>query len=311
MIDRLDKKSKQYLLSLPQVVGIGHGLKEVSGSQTSDEAIMVLVKKKVTANSLPKQMLVPKVFENMPTDVIEVGDLIAHETADRITETDVSIQLSPTSRVRPAPPGVSIGHYRITAGTFGAVVYDKANGQALILSNNHVLANASNGRDFQARIGDAILQPGPADGGRVSRNIIGRLNRFVPLMDRGINQVDCAAAKPDSSNLIVPEILQIGLVNGVTDPVLGMEVKKSGRTTGLTKGQVRAMNVIVNVSYGFNRVLRFEKQILTSPMSSPGDSGSLVLDSNNRAVGLLFAGSDTTTIVNPIRLVLDSLKIRF
>ncbi len=334
MIDRLDNNSKQYLLSLPLVAGIGHGLKETGGIQTNNEAIIVLVKKKIPPDRLAKHQLVPASICGMLTDVIEVGELVAHargmsDAPDGVLEPGdhgqpetgqpenaavdtLEIMQSRTARVRPAPPGVSIGHYRVTAGTFGAVVYDNSTGIPIILSNNHVLANATNGRDLRARLNDPVLQPGSIDGGRQNRNIIARLARFIPLAESpGLNLVDCAAAQPLQNELVVPEILGIGKVQGVTAPSLGMNVKKSGRTTGLTYGQVRAVNVIANVSYGRNRVLRFEKQILTTRISSPGDSGSLVLDEQNRAVGLLFAGSDTSTILNPIQTVLDLLKARF
>ena len=47
-------------------------------------------------------------------------------------------------------------------------------------------------------------------------------------------------------------------------------------------------------------------------MSSPEDSGSLVVDGiDPLAVGLLFAGSDTTTVIYPIDRVLDLLGVRF
>ncbi len=84
-------------------------------------------------------------------------------------------------RARPAQPGMSIGHHKITAGTFGAVVKDKRSGKPLILSNNHVLANISNGSDGKAKKGDIILQPGSYDGGKEDNDAIGYLERFVPI----------------------------------------------------------------------------------------------------------------------------------
>ena len=66
------------------------------------------------------------------------------------------------------------------------------------------------------------------------------------------------------------------------------------------------------MSYGSNQIATFENQIIAGAMSSPGDSGSLVVDgSEPLAVGLLFAGSDTTTVINPIDRVLDLLNITF
>ncbi len=321
MIDRLDRQTKRLLLSLPFVVGIGHGLKEVGGIQTNADALVILVTKKVPADCLKTHQIAPKSIDGHSTDVIEVGHLTAHERSERrlLQEEHQARELqivgdredaSVTSRIRPAVPGISIGHYLVTAGTFGAVVYD-TDGQALILSNNHVLANASNGMGIRARLNDPVLQPGAYDGGRSKNNIIANLHRYVALRDTTVNRVDCALAKPLQPDLIKPEIFGIGTVLGVTTPSLGMEVKKSGRTTGVTYGTIRAINVTATVAYGSNRGLRFENQILTTGMSSPGDSGSLVLDSENRAVGLLFAGSDTSTIINPVQTVLDLLEVRF
>jgi len=312
MMDRLDEQSKSKLLTLPQVVGVGYGFKEVKGVKTEQEAIIVLVTKKLPPEQLTEHELVPKNVNSMVTDVIEVGELKALEV-----EMLEPLQ-SRTEKVRPAPPGVSIGHYLITAGTFGAVVYDNSTAQPMILSNNHVLANATNGNDQRASINDRIYQPGPVDFVHVDlgyadrQYIIACLKRFVNLADYpAINVVDCAIGEPLENSMIIPDILEIGLVQGVTTPVINMDVKKSGRTTGLTFGQITVLDAMVDVQYGPGRILRFDHQIITTNMSSPGDSGSLLLDVNNLAVGLLFAGSNTATIHNPIQDVLDLLSVNF
>jgi len=65
----------------------------------------------------------------------------------------------------------------------------------------------------------------------------------------------------------------------------------------------------VDVQYGGGRIARFTDQLLAGPMSQGGDSGSAVLDQGNRLVGLLFAGSDNSTIVNQIQHVFDALDL--
>jgi hypothetical protein len=85
-------------------------------------------------------------------------------------------------------------------------------------------------------------------------------------------------------------------------------VRKSGRTTELTTGQIHVLETTVNIQYG-DQTARFEGQIVTGPMSEPGDSGSLLVASDALlAVGLLFAGSEQATIYNPIQDVLDELE---
>lgn len=96
-----------------------------------------------------------------------------------------------------------------------------------------------------------------------------------------------------------------GLVNGE----LGMAIKKSGRTTGLTTGEIQQVDVTVNVQYGAGRIARFSDQLLAGAMSQGGDSGSAILDNGNKLVGLLFAGSDSTTIINRMENVFSGLGL--
>lgn len=90
---------------------------------------------------------------------------------------------------------------------------------------------------------------------------------------------------------------------------IGMPVMKYGRSTQQTKGRVYAINATVTVGYD-SGVALFVNQIIITPgnFSAPGDSGSLIVGQKKNArkpVGLLFAGSDTITVANPIDAVLD------
>jgi hypothetical protein len=343
---------QESLLAKPNVVGVAVGLK----NQVGEPSVVVLVQQKLPLAALSADAMVPKELDGVRTDVVEVGYLRAYQ--------------SPRDRFRPEIPcGVSIGHYKITAGTLGVIVTDTQTGEKLILSNNHVLANSNN-----ALVGDAILQPGPADGGQNPGDMVARLERFIPLryvddpdpaptptptpppggggtgcdilslvvsivnglaallgsgqrvapvaapkpaapQSAGVsaqvplNEVDAALAKPLDPSKFTGDILGIGKVSGTKAAALGMKVRKSGRTTGYTEGTVTLLNATVNVAYG-SRTARFTGQIITTPMSQGGDSGSLIVDgTENKAVGLLFAGSNLSTIFNPIDKVLAALKV--
>ncbi len=164
------------MLQLPNVVGIGIGKKIVAGYETGEFCITVLVSRKLPVNYLRAEETVPSMIGAIPTDVVETGIL----TADTQVESGGS-HPDRRIRMRPAQPGLSIGHYFFATGTFGAVAYDNRSGEKVILSNNHVLANATNGSDSLANIGDPILQPGQQDGGRQTRDVIGTLLRVAPL----------------------------------------------------------------------------------------------------------------------------------
>jgi hypothetical protein len=88
-----------------------------------------------------------------------------------------------------------------------------------------------------------------------------------------------------------------------------MAVRKSGRTTAITTGEIQQVDVTVDVDYGSGRTARFTDQLLAGAMSQGGDSGSAVLDADKNLVGLLFAGSDTTTIINRIENVFSALQV--
>ena len=121
--------------------------------------------------------------------------------------------------------------------------------------------------------------------------------------------MDAAIARPLDPLDVVDEILEIGPIKGVAIAELGDAVKKSGRTTGLTTGVILQTDVTVDVSYGGGKVARFVDQLMAGPMSAGGDSGSAVLNDGDELVGLLFAGSDSTTIFNHIDNVFMELNV--
>jgi hypothetical protein len=90
---------------------------------------------------------------------------------------------------------------------------------------------------------------------------------------------------------------------------VGTIVQKTGRTTNYTLGRITGVNATVDINYGGGRVGRFLDQILTTPMSAGGDSGSLVTTTDEVAVGLLFAGSSQVTILNQIERVRSLLRV--
>jgi hypothetical protein len=121
--------------------------------------------------------------------------------------------------------------------------------------------------------------------------------------------VDAAVALPVSQNAITPEILEVGNVKGVKEAQIGAKLKKSGRSSGVNTSEVRVVSALMRVALSTQESVMFDDQIVTGPMASPGDSGSLVLDEDNYAIGLLFAGSDSASVVNRIQHVMEMLDI--
>lgn len=325
-------KVRPQLMAKPNVVATGIGYKRVENRRTDSLSIICSVEVKKPEDRLAENNLIPREIQNIPTDVNPTGILRPFQ--------------DPTGRFRPAPGGVSIGHVNITAGTLGCLV--QKNGDLYILSNNHVLANsneASEGdpilqpgphdggqrpEDEIAKLNDyvPIVFEDDGDGGvppcPTAGFIVSVSNTLASLADSKVrlkqyriesdpsateNKVDCAIAKPNNPNDVKNEILQIGTIAGVQEAILNMEVQKSGRTTGHTTGVIEQVDVTARVNYGSNKVALFTDQVMAGGMSQGGDSGSAVLDDNNNLVGLLFAGSDTTTLINRIQNVFDALEV--
>ncbi|HLF25971.1 MAG TPA: hypothetical protein VJG32_06520 [Anaerolineae bacterium] len=311
----LKRQVEASLMQKANVVATGVGFKIAGDTPTNEPAVIVSVVQKLPLAQLAPEDVVPKTVDGVPTDVVETGEIVAFQ--------------DPKQKMRPARPGVSIGHYQITAGTLGCLV--RKGSEILILSNNHVLANSNT-----AQIGDAILQPGPYDGGAAADQI-GTLAEFIPIafdgatpappgclaqllallglkprspaqQEPGNNKIDAALARPTTPNLVNPDILNIGVPAGVGTATLGTAVQKSGRTTGYTTSTILQIDVTVTVNYG-GPLATFTSQLMAGAMSQGGDSGSAVLDMSKRVVGLLYAGSNTTTILNPIQFVLDMLNV--
>jgi hypothetical protein len=229
------------------------------------------------------------------------------------------------SKFRPAPGGVSVGHFKITAGTIGGWARGRRGSRArrlLMVSNNHVLANSNN-----ARFGDSIIQPGRADGGVNPADRIAILERFVPInfSAGATNLVDAATGwcwprRVRREHVYhgrgsIARFFRIG--NSVVQPSVNMVVGKTGRTTDLTQGLIRAVGVSVNVNYGPPGVAHFRDQFAVrrtsaGKFSAGGDSGSIVWQwkAGLPPVGLLFAGGGGTTFCNRMSRVVAALDIR-
>lgn len=324
---RLVRTGRQFFLQVAATTGcdcingFGVTMKRTAGKKTDQPAIVFYVNRKLSLRNLPVHNRIPKQinipWEYAPDGVLEV---ITDVQAVRFQA------LENISRERPCPGGFSIGHINITAGTLGCLVRDKLNDAMVILSNNHVLADTN-----QAAIGDPIVQPGPSDDGADPDDRIATLTRFKPIdFTAGVyNYIDAAIATPvDAKKDVVHSIKDVGATiptetRDITVGDLGAFVRKSGRTTQHTTGYVDAVNVTVTVKYGLFEKATFVDQIIVEQVlaeediAAGGDSGSAVLDKDNKLIGLLFAGSErddgagepATAIVNPTKHVFNLLDL--
>jgi len=312
------------------VIGYSNTLKpRIRGGKVieGEQCFRVYVSRKLPISMLRAEDVIPREVDGVPVDVVEIGVISAPPRGEM-----KPASLPPKiTKQRPLVAGVSIGHYKITAGTLGW--YVESNGNIYMLSNNHVFADEN-----KAKIGDPIVQQGMYDIYNKEdweQYICGKLYKFIPisfneyacpyrrtvvnilrrlkLIKRAEpNKVDCAIAE-----ILVPyELKFIDIdtpVQGVNyDLKLNDKVQKTGRTTCWTRD-----GVVVDLDWrGYVQYSRgyawFEDQILIHKegFSDGGDSGSLIMDENFNAVGLLFAGSETHTVANKIKNVEDTLEVK-
>src|SRR3989442_10454861 len=201
------------------------------------------------------------------------------------------------------------------SGTLGSLV--SRGGAEFILGNNHVLA-----RSDQAKPGEAISQPGLVDNRCKAGNTVAHLTQAAPLKTSGVDAALAAVVSGgvDSSGTI----LDLGTNQDPAPPAgtlataaMGMAVAKSGRSSGLTCSSVQTINTSVRIDYqtscngGTTFTVTFNNQEVVGGgrFWPPGNSGSLIVDSQTaQPVALLYGGNSTGTVGNPIQAVLTALK---
>jgi hypothetical protein len=326
----------QDMMRRANVVACGVGFKMRSAQQTSEPSVIVSVAQKQPLSNLSSDDLIPPEIEDVLTDVVQTGIIHAYAVNRR-------------GRVRPVRPGVSISHAMGTAGTLGCVVQRNgelflvSNNHILAMLNQANIGDPilqpgpSDGGTLDDQIAELeafvplhflVEEPEPSQptpepepagcAAAVARTLNAISQAFggepsvapTGLAPQALaaNIADAALARPIRPELIDASIVEVGIPGGTAPLQLHGTVVKSGRTTGLTSGQVLQMDVMIDVQYPTGKV-RFVDQIVTTPMSRPGDSGSPVLDRERRIIGLIFSGSDQASVISPIDNILTALNV--
>lgn len=293
------------LMAMAGVVGTATGV-DANGRL----GIMVMTEAPLGPGQLPETIEGLPVFEEV------TGKIRAMAVADHRVKQTPPIQMGTSGGWR-----YDLANGYCCGGTLGSLV--SKGGAQYVLSNYHVLEAdiVSGGNSRVATAGDPVVQPGLID---ISCNAATGQNVATLSGIKSLpgSNVDCAIAQVVSGQVRTDgAILEVGTIRAATvAPAVGQLVKKSGRTTGLTRSKVSGLNATVSVAYenecagGSAFTKTFTGQIVISNKGSrflnSGDSGSLMVEdvaTGARAVGLLFAGSSSSAIANPIGQVLSFL----
>ena len=252
----------------------------------------------------------------------------AVSTADQSKSTSASVTVVPLENQQAQDLPIKLGTSGINAnsndcctGTLGSLLTDQS-GKQYILSNNHIL-----GRVSHAVPGEDILQPGLVDAycDTTKTKTVAKFTAATPIaagVDAAVAEVVPGAVDPQGAMIGLGGVAPDGsylagyAANTIADPVVGMSVAKSGRTTGLSCSTVSDISALVNVDIRAECgnpteiSARFSDQIIAANFANYGDSGSLMVDAATaRPLGLV--ASLTTdglyTGANPIRAVLNAL----
>jgi hypothetical protein len=311
----VQEKHTANLMKIPDVIGTAVGLTE-----DGKPCILVLTKTDIKANALAKGQAnpLPNTLENIPVEIMVTGEIVAFKT----TTSTVSHTAKQTPPIQLGTSGgwrYDLANGYCCGGTLGSLI--TKGGKQYILSNYHVFESdiVAGGNSRVATTGDYIIQPGLIDASCNATNTqnVATLVKSNSLtssnVDASIAEIISGMVRTDGA------ILEIGTISASTVAAsVNQAVKKSGRTTGLTRSKVSGLNATISVAYenecagGSAFTKTFTGQIVISNRASKflagGDSGSLMVEdvtTNPRAVGLLFAGSSSTAIANPINDVLS------
>lgn len=296
------------LMADPEVIGTATTVDE-----SGQPAVMLLVTTEKARGSAPKSL------DGVPVVTVLTDKIVAMKGGGGGGTNHKTIQTPPISLGTSGGWRYDLANGYCCGGTLGSLI--QVGSQKRILSNYHVfeadIVNGGNSRTAQT--GDFVIQPGLID---VSCNANNAQNVATLVKSSALpgSNVDASSATIISG--MVREdgaILAIGTLSANTvGASVNQAVKKSGRTTGLTRSSVSGLNATISVSYenecagGAAFTKTFTGQILVSNRRSGflagGDSGSLMVEdvtTNPRAVGLLFAGSSTIAVANPIGEVLS------
>lgn len=278
------------------IQGFGIARRITAGVLQRERVLKVYVDRKLPRTGLgkgliPSQVTIPSLGVSVPVDVEAIGRIRAQNFQ---------------RHGRPLFRGLSIGLKNGEGGgTLGCFVRKRGDADAVyLLSNAHVLQNFSNtGSDTE------VCQPAVKFNGEGADHVVADFTEAVPIVfdnDHFVNRVDAAIARLRPGVEIKPTLTQ-----GAGEFREDTEVTLMGAASGTPVGKIKTTSFQPVVEYtNPPRKARFRLQVLCTSFTSPGDSGSIVLNSrNNKVLGLHIGGGPGGSLFTPIQLVLDELGI--
>ena len=284
----------------------------VSGLGISRDNQKIIIYTQADKNGCPF-INIPNRMAGYPVEIVCLNQLVPGTESMRGSSTRSKL------RYRPLCGGISAAHTDVQAGTLGAIMEDAETGKPVLLSNNHVFANCSTEDHPNAAVGDSIYQPGRADGADLEKDAVATLLRWVPYSTTGDNLVDAAIAAPKrgvlTSDLVLADNGDFISPGEMTPITSRTHVKKYGRTSGFTNGEIIDWDFSTTMTYPGDIRVKYVDQLLAKMDTYTGDSGSILLDDNDNVVGMVFGGTivdgERFAVANKIRNVAALANLKF
>ncbi|MEU0877875.1 hypothetical protein ABZ345_04705 [Lentzea sp. NPDC005914] len=297
-------------LARPGVIGVDIGEKYTAGRPTGKAAIVVYV----CAKGPQHPLQIPAEVGGVPTDVVAESIVLHRARITRASDEQPvvverhpvlrgGISIGPARSFRVVPPEVEKAGEYVIAGTLGAFVLTKTEPKKVLgLTTFHVGCV-----DDSWAVGDEFVHPSRVDGGIPGADQVAVLDRAALA-----GSVSAAGLRMGARPFRA-EIVDIGAITGTAGATIGSTVRKRGRTTELTYGVIVSTDATLRLDFGDGigvRTLRDQIRVHSSErFGDHGDSGAVLVDADNRVVGLYVAGSGSTGFANPIEPVLRQLDV--
>lgn len=297
----IQRSAQPELFKIPGVHAVAIGGKRVDGRPTNTVAIIVSVLKKLPLNEIPPDQRIPKEFQGVPTDVVEEAIPEPHKDTKEYRPLEGGCQIQIVKEVNP-------GGTKTSSGTLGCIVLDASDDTPYILTNDHVVSESMNLKVWQPDMGSISICCHDYCCGN---DPVGSTKNTVHSTNVDAATVTIGDTKYKN------DVLEIGTIQGTYDVTVndvvgtGYPVKKRGKTTGLTSGNVTKLNQCGTRSDGWEYTGQSMVVPDTPPFSDHGDSGAVVMDSQCRVVGLNWGGSDSQSFFCPVADVMSQLSIKF
>jgi hypothetical protein len=318
------RRAAKAFAHLPNVHSVGIGGRERAGKPTGEVVLKVFVRQKLPGDRLDPAAIIPASFEGIPTDVIPAGDpkrLVLVPGMEPKTEAQLDAS-DDESRERPLLGGTLIEpDDESGAGTLGLIV-------EALEDNRMVFAVTAYHVVFESRLQERPAEVGqPTPSHSCTACCRGVIGKFFGGFKAGAGEpppvprvLDYALIRLDAGLEWLNEVKDIGVLFDfyelqVSDVVpLTYQVRKRGYRTRLTGGIVQAIGVarpplptippgatadeidslFVELHNTESIAIR-PNPIAANPgapviFANHGDSGSALVNDDNKVVGLLWGG---------------------